>query len=108
GRGRRIVGAPSGAAREAEMERARRLFCEGFVAEAIGRCSAQQEGLLTGDALAAWQPTLEPPVTFDFRGHTVCKTAAWGQGPVFLQQLALLVGFDLTTMSDDVFVHPMA
>jgi gamma-glutamyltranspeptidase/glutathione hydrolase len=28
----------------------------------------------------------------------VCKTGPWGQGPVFLQQLALLAGFDLAAM----------
>ena len=34
----------------------------------------------------------------DFHGLTVCKTGPWGQGPVFLQQLALLDGFDLAAM----------
>ena len=31
-------------------------------------------------------------------GWTVCKTGPWGQGPVLLQQLRLLEGFDLTAM----------
>src|SRR6202034_2034875 len=43
-------------------------------------------------------PRLEPPVTYDYRGLTVCKTGPWGQGPVFLQQLALLEGYDLAVM----------
>ena len=42
----------------------------------------------------AARPSRSPP-RFDYRGLTVCKTAPWGQGPVFLQQLALLEGFDL-------------
>ena len=29
-------------------------------------------------------------MTLDYAGLTVCKTGPWGQGPVFLQQLALL------------------
>src|SRR5439155_17141102 len=62
-------------------------------------------GLLTADDLALWTATLGPPVTFDFGGYTVCKTAAWGQGPVFLQQLALLDGFDLASLSDAEYVH---
>src|SRR5918999_226258 len=45
--------------------------------------------------IGGWTPTVERPVTYDYRGHTVCKTGPWGQGPVFLQQLALLSGFDL-------------
>jgi gamma-glutamyltranspeptidase/glutathione hydrolase len=37
----------------------------------------------------------------------VCKTPPWGQGPVFLQQLALLVGFDLHAMGpgSGEFIH---
>jgi gamma-glutamyltranspeptidase/glutathione hydrolase len=41
---------------------------------------------------------VEAPLTFGYAGLTVCKTQPWGQGPVFLQQLALLAGFDLAAM----------
>jgi gamma-glutamyltranspeptidase/glutathione hydrolase len=102
---RRIVEESRGGSREQELERARELFYEGFVAEEVDRFSAAQGGLLTGSDLAAWEPALEPPVTFDFLGLTVCKTGPWGQGPVFLQQLALLDGFDLAELSDAEYVH---
>jgi gamma-glutamyltranspeptidase/glutathione hydrolase len=91
--------------RATELERARDLFYRGFVADAIDRFSAEEEGLLSGDDLAGWHATLEPPVTFDFRGRTVCKAAAWSQAPVFLQQLALLDGFDLASMTAAERVH---
>ena len=52
-----------------------------------------------------WRATLEPPVTLDYRGLTVCKTGPWGQGPVGLQQLALLSGFDIGDASDEELVH---
>ena len=52
-------------------------------------------GLLSADDLAGFSATVEAPVSFDFRGWTVFKTGPWGQGPVFLQQLALLEGFEL-------------
>ena len=55
----------------------------------------QQRGVLTGDDMAHWQPTYEPPQTYDYHDWTVCKTGPWGQGPVFLQTLAMLKGFDL-------------
>jgi gamma-glutamyltranspeptidase/glutathione hydrolase len=45
-----------------------------------------------------WHPTLEAPVTYGYQGLTVCKTGPWGQGPVFVQQLALLEGYDLASM----------
>ena len=102
---RRIVDESRGGSRDEEIERARRLFYEGFVAEAIDRFSAANGGLLDGDDLASWRATFEPPVTLDFRGLTVCKTPPWGQGPVFLQQLALLDGFDLTELSPAEYVH---
>jgi gamma-glutamyltranspeptidase/glutathione hydrolase len=38
---------------------------------------------------------VEDPVNRDYRGVEVLKCGPWSQGPVFLQQLALLEGFDL-------------
>jgi len=80
--------------REAQIDAARDSFYRGFVAEAI----VQHGGLITGDDLASWKASYEAPVTFDYEGLTICKTGPWGQGPVFLQQLALLAGFDLEAM----------
>lgn len=56
------------------------------------------KGILTKDDFAAWKPTLEEPVSVDYRGLTVYKCGPWTQGPVFLQQLRLLEGFDLAKM----------
>ncbi len=91
--------------RDGQIAAARDAWYRGFVAEAIADFCAgtpwpdtsgePHGGLLTGDDLAGWTATVEEPVTYDYRGHTVCKTGPWGQGPVFLQQLALLSGFDL-------------
>jgi gamma-glutamyltranspeptidase / glutathione hydrolase len=98
----------AGSGREAQIEAARAAFYQGFVAEAIAGYLAsaevmdvtgsRQRGLLTGDDLAAWHASAEAPVTLEYHGLTVCKTGPWGQGPVFLQQLALLDGFDLEAM----------
>jgi gamma-glutamyltranspeptidase/glutathione hydrolase len=102
---RRIVEEARGGTREEEIERARRAFYEGFVAEEIERFSAAEDGLLRGDDLARWRATLERVVTFDYHGVTVCKTQPWAAGPVALQQLALLAGFDLAELSEEEFVH---
>src|SRR6202023_179036 len=92
-------------------------FYEGFVAEAIAAYLERAEvmdvtgrrhrGLLTGSDLAGWRASAEAPVTFAYQGLTVCKTGPWGQGPVFLQQLALLDGFDLAAMDPGgaEFIH---
>jgi gamma-glutamyltranspeptidase/glutathione hydrolase len=56
------------------------------------------KGILTKEDFAAWKPTIEPPVSVDYRGLTVYKCGPWTQGPVFLQQLRLLEGFDLAKL----------
>jgi len=88
-----------------QIERARQMWSRGFVAEAIDKfCRATEamdssgtphRGLLTADDMASWAPTVEAPATFDYGRFTVCKAGFWSQGPVLLQQLALLKGFDL-------------
>jgi gamma-glutamyltranspeptidase/glutathione hydrolase len=94
--------------RDEQIDAARRVFYDGFVAEAIAAYVASAEvmdvtgrphrGLLSYADLASWHPRLEDPLTFGYAGLMVCKTKPWGQGPVFLQQLALLDGFDLEAM----------
>src|SRR5262245_9660201 len=102
---RRVLDEARGGSREEEIERARRVFYEGFVAEEIDGFSREQGGLLTGDDLRTWRATLEQAATVDYRGLTVCKTGPWGQGPSGLQQLALLAGFDVADMSETELVH---
>jgi gamma-glutamyltranspeptidase/glutathione hydrolase len=94
----------AGGDRVKQIERARKAWSHGFVAEAIDRFCRTQEifdtsgarhrGVLTADDMARWTPHVEAPLTYDYRGYTVCKTGPWGQGPITLQQLALLKGFD--------------
>lgn len=64
-------------------------------------------GLLTREDFTAWRPTLEEPATADYRGISVYKCGPWTQGPVFLQQLKLLEGFDLAKMGHNTasYVH---
>jgi gamma-glutamyltranspeptidase/glutathione hydrolase len=102
---RRLLDESRGGAREQEIERARGVFYEGFVADKIDEFSRAEDGLLTGQDLAEWHATLENPVIYRYRDITVCKTDAWGQGPVALQQLALLSGFDVADMGEAELVH---
>ena len=102
---RRILDEARGGSREEEIEKARRAWYEGFVAEEIDRFVAAEGGLLTGDDLARWRASLEPVAKLEYRGLTVCKTLPWAAGPVGLQQLALLDGFDLAELSPAELVH---
>jgi gamma-glutamyltranspeptidase/glutathione hydrolase len=94
--------------RDGQIEAARHAFYQGNVAEALvafvertaamDSSGSRPRGLLSRTDLASWRATVEAPVTRDFGRFRVCKTGPWGQGPVFLQQLALLEGFDLGGM----------
>jgi len=113
----RILREAAGTTREARIRAAHRAWYEGFVAEAIGAFFAgdamldtsghRHRGLLTAQDLAAWTVPVEAPVSYDYHGVTVQKCGAWSQGPAFLQQLALLKGFDLAAMDPvgAAFVH---
>jgi gamma-glutamyltranspeptidase/glutathione hydrolase len=98
----------AGPDRETQIQAGRDAFLRGFVAEAIADFVARAEvmdssgrrnrGLLSGEDMAAFSASYERPVTFEHRGLTVCKAGPWSQGPVQLQALALLEGFDLEAM----------
>jgi gamma-glutamyltranspeptidase/glutathione hydrolase len=107
---RRIVAEAESATRDRDeqIQVAREVFSRGFVAEAIDAwvrdtpvldtSGRRNRGLLTAADLAAYRARLEPAVSFDYGAYRVHKTGPWGQGPVFLQQLALLDGVDLGAM----------
>jgi gamma-glutamyltranspeptidase / glutathione hydrolase len=109
--------AAAGGDRIRQIERARQVWSQGFIAEAIDRFCRTQElmdvsgtphgGLLTGADMARWQPHVEAPLTYDYGRYRVCKPGVWSQGPVMLQQLALLRGYDLDGMdpSGPQFIH---
>ena len=102
---RQILDEAGSGNREQELARARDAWYRGFVAEAIDGFVRAHDGLLTADDMAGWEATLEQPLSVDYRGLTVFKTGPWGQGPVFLQQLTLLEGFDLGAAAPAELVH---
>lgn len=97
---RRLVQAGESAGNHQDAcDRMLTAWSQGFVAEAIDEFSrrafrdssgADHAGVLTGDDLARWEPTYEDPMTLDWRGQRIVKTPGWGQGPVFLETLAIL------------------
>ncbi len=102
--------------REAAIQSAIDYWYKGEVASAIvdfmktpirDASGKKHAGLLTTDDFTAWQPKLEEPVTIDYHGLSVYKCGPWTQGPVFLQQLRLLEGFNLEKMGHNTatYVH---
>ena len=105
--------------REARITAAQNAFYSGFVAESIDRFCRENEfldtsgerhgGLMTGDDLAKWRVPIEEPTSLEYEQYTIFKPGPWSQGPVMLQQLALLKGYDLAAMAPDGadFVHTL-
>lgn len=106
---RRLVRAAeqAGGDRTKQIDSALESFYSGFVAEAVERhcrsaamdsSGSPHPGLLLAADMSAFSARHEEPVSCDFAGWTVAKCGPWSQGPVFLQQLRLLEGFDLGSM----------
>ncbi|NKK98097.1 gamma-glutamyltransferase family protein [Rhizobium leguminosarum bv. viciae] len=112
-----IAEAEAKSGREAQVEAARDAFYRGFVAEKIDdylktaevmdASGNRHKGVLTANDMANWSATIEEPLTYDYHGWTIAKIGPWGQGPVFLQTLSILKGFDLAAMdpAGADFVH---
>lgn len=103
--------ASHGTDRESRIDHALTLWYRGFVAqaiddyyrnEAIMDCTGQRNrGLLRAEDMADWKANYEDPVTMDLGRYTVAKCGPWSQGPVFLQQLAMLRHLDLHKLPTD-------
>ncbi len=109
----------AGADRASGIDAARKTFYQGPIAERIVSYIAEtpvpdasgesHTGMLSLDDFAEWRAEIEPTVAFPFGGCEVHKCSTWTQGPVFLQQLALLDGFDLTSMGHNSteYIHTL-
>lgn len=113
---RMIAESSAAGSREQQIDAAIHQWHEGFVAEAMTEyvktpamdsSGRENAGILTMDDMAGWRPDYETPISLAYGNYEVFKGGPWSQGPVFLQQLALLKGFDLAAMdpSGPEFVH---
>ena len=94
--------------REKALQAARDYFYRGEIArkivkfihetEILDASGMRNRGLLSLEDFASYRTKIEEPVTTNYRGYQVYKCGPWTQGPVFLQQLNILEGFDLTSM----------
>ncbi len=103
--------------RTAQIEAARGVFSEGFVAQAIDdwmrdacvmdAAGGRRKGVLTGHDVAGWRASYEAPVSVDYGEWEVWKCGVWSQGPVFLQAMRLLESTGVGDMDPNGadFVH---
>ena len=105
--------------RIAGIEAARDAFYQGEIAERIiefvsntpveDASGKAHTALLSYEDMAEWRATVEEPITMEYNGLDVHKCSSWTQGPVFLQQLALLEGYDLQSMGHNSpeYIHTL-
>ena len=94
--------------RERQIEAARDIWYRGWVAETIDKfcryeavmdvSGRKHSGLLTAEDMASWTSTYDEVASYNYGEYTVCKCGPWSQGPVLLQQLAILDGMDIQFM----------
>ena len=104
--------------RDGQIDAALACWYEGFVADAIvafqprawlDSSGDRHSGLLAEDDLAGWRPRLEEPTALTYGAYRVLKPGPWSQGPVLLQQLALLEQVDLERLRPGTaaYVHTL-
>jgi gamma-glutamyltranspeptidase / glutathione hydrolase len=81
-----------------KIQAVRDEFARGSIARRIAAFSEANGGLLTYEDLASFKAEIDTPRTGTYRGYEVHKTGFWAQGPVMIQALNILEGFDLKAM----------
>jgi gamma-glutamyltranspeptidase/glutathione hydrolase len=85
-------------------------FYKGDIADVIVRYHREHGGLLAAEDLAEFEVGIEPPVSTSFNGLDVYTCGFWCQGPVLLQALNLLAGYDLHALGHNStrYIHTVA
>jgi gamma-glutamyltranspeptidase / glutathione hydrolase len=90
--------AASSKGRAAAVEAARDEFYRGDIGKEIAAFITAEGGFITEEDLAGFHSDIEEPPTVNFRGVDVYGCGPWCQGPVLLETLNILEGFDLKAM----------
>jgi gamma-glutamyltranspeptidase/glutathione hydrolase len=106
--------ASNGAGREAGLNAARDAFYKGDIASAIVKYHRENEGLLSAEDLAEFACEIAAPekITYKNGGDPmdIYSCGVWCQGPVLLQMIKLIEGFDLKSMGHNSpdYIHTLA
>ena len=87
--------------RHAALMAARDYFYRGPVGKRIGDYMQTHGGLLAASDLAGWHARVGAPARGEYRGYEIYKTGFWAQGPMMIEVLNLLEGYDLKKMGQN-------
>lgn len=94
----KLADAGTGANREQGIAAARDRFYRGDIAERMVRFARDNGGWLSTSDLAGFEPEVEEALTVNYRGYDVYGCGPWCQGPLVLQTLNILEGYDLAAI----------
>ncbi len=106
-----------GAGRSAALQAARDLFYNGEIAREIVRFQREfttrdetgfeTHGLFTEEDFASYRARVEEAKRTTYRGIDVYKVGFWSQGPILLQTLNILEGYDLKSLGHNsaAYIH---
>lgn len=97
----------AGGDRLSGLSAAHDAFYRGDIAQMILRHQRENGGWLSAKDLAGFQARVEAPVHTRFQGYDMYGCGAWSQGPMVLEALNILSGFDLRGMGHNspAYVH---
>jgi gamma-glutamyltranspeptidase/glutathione hydrolase len=84
--------------RARKIQAVRDLLYRGAIAKRIAAFSDANGGLLEYQDLANFKAETDQPRAGTYRGYTVYKPGFWTQGPVMIEALNILEGYDLRAM----------
>ncbi len=84
--------------RSDKLRAVRDLFYKGSIAKEFASYSEKNGGLIAYSDLANFHADAEEPKVGTYRGYEVYKPGFWTQGPVMIEALNLLEGYDLKAM----------
>ncbi len=95
--------------RAKKIHAVRDYFARGPIAKKIAAFSEANGGLISYDDLASFHADIEQPKTTTYRGYTIVKPGFWTQGPVMIEALNLLEGYDLKAMGHNspLYLHTL-
>jgi gamma-glutamyltranspeptidase/glutathione hydrolase len=84
--------------RDAKLNAVRDLFYKGSIAKRISEFCEKNGGLITYNDLANFHAEEDQPKMGTYRGYEIYKPGFWTQGPVMIEALNMLEGYDLKAM----------
>jgi len=95
--------------RTERLRAVREYFYKGPIARRIADFCERDGGLIAYDDMAGFHAESDSPRTGAYRGYEIFKPGFWSQGPVMIETLNLLEGYDLRAMGHDspAYIHTL-